>query len=239
MALAATDRGSNNNNTAGTTFTITPATDFTPASLAVLCLALDNSGASGAATTVSVSTGVGAWTASQSGLYDPGAASAGVQIALLTCNISSWAAGTNLTVTLGNSTTAKAWTLTEVRSDVEWGYASATKIAGGVNTGAASAAPTVTTGSITSGDIVFGWGGAESANTWAGDADTLNGSWSTQQSNAAGTGTTGMSVTSQWKIVNATAAQTYNPTLTSADVIIGWAQFRETVTAMPWVAMDR
>jgi len=36
-----------------------------------------------------------------------------------------------------------------------------------------------------------------------------------------------MAIITQYKTVTGTAAQTYNPTLTPADTIIGWIQIRE------------
>jgi hypothetical protein len=230
MALTGTDRGSGNNNTAATTLTISPGSNFSGYSFGVLCIALDNAGSAGgtvaAPATATDSLGQ-IWTRRINPLFDNTAASAGVETACYTA----WVAGFNTTDSLtltwaaGVSPTAKAYTFAEFTSNTAW--AGISYITGAAGTGGTSGVPTVTTGSITSGDVVIGWGGAESADTWAGDADATSGSWSTHQHNAAGTGTTGMSVTSQYKIVTATATQTYNPTLTSADEILGWIQIRE------------
>lgn len=203
---------------------------MTAGALGVLCVALDNAGASGAtpAAPSSFTDAKGnTWTRRQNPIFDPGAASAGVELAIYTATLTvalltsdtstiNWASA----VSVG----AKAWTLREITAGAN---KFASYVTGGVNTGATTGTPTVTTGSITSGDCVIGAGGAESADTWAGDADTTNGSWSTHQHNAAGTGNSGMSVTSQAKVVNATATQTYNPTLTSADCILAWIQVTE------------
>lgn len=220
-------RGTGNNNVAGTSLVITPASNFTAGSHAILCVAYDNSGASGADPYASISDSVGNnWISRQAALYDPGAASAGITLRIFHCPLTTaLTTAHSITVSFGaNSTTAKAWVLMEatVSAGSILRY-----ITGGVNTGAASAAPTVTTGSITSGDLVIGAGAAESADTWAGDADTTNGSWTTHLHNAAGTGTSGASVTAQGKVATGTGTQTYNPTLTSADCILAWAQFRE------------
>lgn len=229
MALTGTDRGTATDNTAAA-LNFSPASNFTAGSLAVLCLAVDNNGASGASPTISVSdnTSGSTWVQRQVGLYDPGAAAAGVTIAIFTCQLTgNLGLASTINVTLTPTTTAKTATLMEVTAGVG---STATYVNSGVNTGAASATPTVTTSSITSGNMVIGWGGSESSNTWAGDADATNGSWSTQQTTVAGSGLTGMAITSQRKIVTATATQTYNPTLTSADVILGWMQLTETLT---------
>lgn len=233
-AITGTDRGSGNNNTSSGSLSIVPTSNFTANSFGVLCIALDNSGAAGS-NTISPSTAsdtVGnVWTERQNGLFDNGSASAGVEIAIFTAPISSLTTGGTITVTwTSTSPTAKAWTLIEFTP-------SAGKIiqyvTGAIGTGATTGTPTITSGSITSGDVIIGMGGAESADTWTGDGDSSNGSWSTHQHNAAGTGTTGMSTTSQYKIVTGTATQTYNPTLTSVDTILGWIQLTEISAFIP------
>lgn len=203
---------------------------MTAGALGVLCVALDNAGASGstAAAPTSFTDAKGnTWTRRQDAIFDPGAASAGVELAIYTATLSA-ALLTSDTSTINwasaVSVGAKAWTLREITAGAN---KFASYVTGNANTGSTTGTPTVTTGSITSGDCVIGAGGAESADTWAGDADTTNGSWSTHQHNAAGTGNSGMSVTSQAKVVNATATQTYNPTLTSADCILAWIQVTE------------
>lgn len=232
--ITGTDRGSGNNNTGSGSLSITPTSNFTANSFGVLCVAVDNSGAAGS-NTISPATAsdtVGnTWTRRQNNLFDNGAASAGVEIAIYTAPISSLTTGGTITVTwTSTSPTAKAWTLIEFTP-------SAGKlinyVTGAIGTGSTTGTPTITSGSITSGDVIIGMGGAESADTWTGDADSSNGSWSTHQHNAAGTGATGMSITSQQKIVTGTATQTYNPTLTSADVILGWIQLTEVSAFIP------
>jgi hypothetical protein len=202
----------------------------------VLTIAYDNSGTSGADpySSIAADTKGNIWTPRQSALYDPGAASAGVALRFFTCSISHFNLGDTVAITLSNAA-AMAYTFSQVVSNVEFGRVA--YLTGAAGTGANSGTPTVTTSSITSGDMVIGAGGAESANTWAGDADSTNGTWSTHQSNANGSGATGMSVTSQRKVVTATATQTYNPTLTSADQILAWISLDEVLTAMPALNM--
>lgn len=232
--LTRTDRGSGNHNSASGTLTVTPTSNFTSSSFGVLIIALDNSGAAGN-TLISPATASGAdgstWTKRPNALFDNGAASAGVEIAFYTSNSVSLTTAQSITVTWSSTTpTAKSWTLHEVT-------ASAGKlvsyVTGATTAGGTTGSPTITSSSITSGDLIIGGGASESSNTWAGDADSTNGTWSTQQTNVAGSGTSGMSTTSQGKIVTGTATQTYNPTLTSADVIIGWIQLTEVSASMP------
>jgi hypothetical protein len=68
--------------------------------MAVLCLAYDNSGASGADPYNSISDSLGnTWTSRQAALYDPGAASAGVALRIFTTNQSAGTLTTGSTVT--------------------------------------------------------------------------------------------------------------------------------------------
>lgn len=224
------DRGSGNHNSSAASITITPGSNSASGSMGVLVVALDNGGSAGANTIAptSATDSVGnVWTLRINPLFDNGAASAGVEVAFYTAPLTTaFTTSNNVVLTWLSSTsiTAKAWALFEV---VPTAGKTISYITGAAGTGSTTGTPTVTTGSITSGDVVIGGGGAESADTWAGDADTSNGSWSTHQHNAAGTGTSGMSVTAQSKVVTGTATQTYNPTLTSVDTILGWVQLRE------------
>jgi hypothetical protein len=203
--------------------------------MGVLVLAIDNAG-SGGSTAASPATFTDAknntWTRRINPIYDPGAASAGVETAYYTAPITTALLSSDsstITFAGGVSVASSAWAFWEVAPAAGFtvGY-----VTGAAGTGAASGTPTVTTSSIASSDIVIGGGGAESGDTWTGDADTTNGSWSTHQHTAAGTGTTGMSVTTQIKTVTAAATQTYNPTLTSADQILGWIQITEAPSGM-------
>lgn len=236
MALTGTDRGTGSHNTSATTFTLSPASNFTAGSIAVLCVAADNANTSGNQfSTFSVSDSLGnTWTQRQLALADPGAANAGVAGCIFTTgmNAGPLVTGTVITVTFNTATTAKAWTLMEVvgtsgtRTDF---------VTSGVGTASTASAPTVTTSSLTSGDCVIGATFAEhGAPSFTGDSDTTNGSWSTQQTVAVGSTTSGVAVSSQRKVVNATGAQTYNPTIGtgSVDCVAAWISVRETTLSM-------
>ena len=235
MALTVTERGSGGNNTASTSLVIAPASNFVAGTTGVLTLHADNAGSGGATTvmpaTITDSKG-NTWTRHVNPIYDPGAASAGVDSALYSAPIvTALLTSDNITVNwaAGVSVTAKRWELKEIA-------AGAGNIAqhrtSGAGTGAASGTPTVTTASVTSGEVVVGFGTSESADTWVGDSDTSNGSWSTAVKGAAGTGTSGIAGIVQHKVTTGTATQTYNPTLTSADQILGWAIFQEVASAV-------
>lgn len=226
-----TARGSTGSTSGTTTYAITPASNLAAGSMGVLVVAADNAGTGGATTVhpTTVTDSVGnVWTRRQNPLYDPVGASAGVDVGFYTAQLAvALTTSNNVTITWagGASVGSKAYAMWEIAPTSAAFVMS--YISGAAGTGAASAAPTVTTSSLTSGDIVVAGGGAESGDTWGADADTTNGTWNTHQHSAGGTGATGMSVTSQVKIVTATATQQYDPTLTSADQIIGWIQLRE------------
>lgn len=234
MTLVAAGRGTGGNNTSANTITCTPTNTINVGTTGVLCIALDNAGAAGSAAVAptSVTDNEGnIWTRRASAIYDPGAASAGVETAMYVAEnlaVTLVGATDNLVLDFGTAVLAKAYCFWEISSNNQYG-GFAQFVSTGNGTGAASAAPTVTTASVTQGNCVIGMGGAESANTWTGDADTTNGSWSSQQATGFGTGTSGMSITSQTKVVTVSATQTYNPTLTSADQILSWMILTEVI----------
>ena len=232
-AVTVNARGTGSNTTGSTSLTVTPGTNSAAGSLGVLAISLDNAGTAGSAVicnasmTDSVSN---PWTLRLDVLFDNGAASAGIELCIYTAPFTTaFTTANNVVVGFGASPASKAWALWEVVPDT--GFIPV-YVTGAGNTGSTTGTPTVTTSSISSGDVVIGAGAVESADTWTGDADTTNGSWATHQHTAGGTGTTGAAITSQSKVVTATATQTYNPTLTSADVILGWIQITEVPPGM-------
>lgn len=228
MALIGTNRGVSSNGTGALTVVITPGANFTAGSFAVLALSYDNSGSGGSDPYVSITDSVGnVWTSRANVLNDPGAANAGSVLRIFTSTITTLTTGNTITVTFGSSTTNKTWSLTEFTSNTPGGtpafLLSAT--AAGSNT-----TPTITSSSITSGDVIFGAMGNEGNATVTADSDTTNGTWSTQQTTSVGTGTGGMEVASQYKITTGTGAQTYNLTLSATgDWSIGWISITEIV----------
>lgn len=232
-AMTVSARGTGGNTTGATSVTVTPASNLAAGSMGVIVVAADNAGAAGSALNcnASMADSVGnTWTLRLDVLFDNGAASAGIELCVYTGHIATaFTTANNVVVGFGNSVTAKSWTLTEV---VPTAGLVPQFVTGAGGTGATSATPTVTTSSITSGNVVIGGGAAEATLAWTGDADTTNGTWANEQEIGNGTGTSGAAVTSQAKVVTATATQTYNPTLTSADQIIGWIQIAEAPPGM-------
>lgn len=228
-AVTASSRGTGGNASGATSVTVTPASNLAAGSTGVIVVAADNAGAGGNAANCNASmtdSVNNTWTKRLDVWFDNGAASAGIELCIYTAHLSTaFTTANNVVVGFGNSVTAKSWTLTELIPTSVAFMLSFVTGAGG--TGATSGTPTVTTGSITSGDVVVGGGAAEATLAWTGDADSTNGTWANEQEIGNGTGTSGAAVTSQIKVVTATATQTYNPTLTSADQIIGWIQLTE------------
>jgi hypothetical protein len=228
MALTGTSRGQGGNNTASASLAFAPSGNLAAGSMAVAVIACDNAGSGGASSAITgvTDTKGNTWTRRVNPIFDNGAASAGVELCFWTTpqNGGALTTGDTITVAFSPNVTAKNWALHEV---VPGAGNTVSYITGAAGTGSTTGTPTVTTSSITSGDMVIGGGASESASTWTGDGDSTNGSWSAQQANGAGTGTSGNALTTQRKIVTATATQTYNPTLTSVDVILGWIQLRE------------
>ena len=232
MALGNVSRGTGGNAVAATTITLSPSDNFASNSLAVLVIAYDNSGTSGADPYSAISDSLGnTWTSRVNTLNDPGAADAGNVLRIFTSqmNAAPLRTDTVITVNFGTfSVTAKAWTLTEVTAAVT-SYAGYLATATGAT--GTSVSPTITSSSITTPRVILGGlsvqYGTEEVIT--ADTDTSSGSWSTQQTAAYGSTTSGISVSSQVKTTNATATQTFNPTLgTSATWAIGWISISET-----------
>lgn len=218
MALSGTDRGTGGNGTASTSLTCSPTSNCTAGAMLVLVVAYENSGTAGADPYSSISDNKGnTWTSRQRALYDPAASGAGQVVGIFTCqqNVAALTTGDTITVTVSSSA-RWAYALIEVVGGIY--------VQGGAGTGAGTGTPTVTTASITNANMVVGGGGAESADTWAGDADTSHGLWSAHQHTGFGSGNTGVSVTAQYKVVSATATQTYNPTVTSSNCILAWIE---------------
>jgi hypothetical protein len=108
--------------------------------------------------------------------------------------------------------TNKAWAF--MQADVGAGNV-AFSVSANMNQQSTTGTPTVggSGDSIPINAVAIGATCARSADTFTGDSDTLNGSWSTMQHVASGTL---CSLMTQWKVVTAGGQQTFNPTLTSA-----------------------
>lgn len=233
MALSATNRGSGGNVTSATTVTATSSGAFAAGSWGVLVLAYDNQGSAGADNYSSIANDSrgNTWTSRQASLIDPGAAGAGACLRIFTCaqNAATILNGTTVVVTFAAAVVAKAWVLYEVTASGTISYVTG-NLSNSTTLWTAGAAPTITSTSIASGDMIIGGCGAEFAtSSITGDADTTNGSWSAIHAAASGgTTSSGMCVGAQWKVVTAAGAQTYDCTIAnSADSTVAWIQLHE------------
>jgi len=238
-ALVITGRATPNNNTSSTTWTFSPATTLPVGTLGILFIAVDNAGTNGSTKNLANATFndsvSNTWTRQQNAIYDPGAALAGVEVALYTAPIvTQIGTGDSITVTFSVAVAAKAGILTSVAGS----GGTPTVVASGVvsdllTTGQTGTAVTMTTGTITTNDMVICWNGAEagSGNTITGDSDTTNGTWSTFAAGSISAGT--IRCDRQQKLVTGTGTQTWDITFASTtDWICGWVQVREAAAAV-------
>lgn len=192
----------------------------------VVMIASDNSETSGTSPISSISDDAGnTWTQRVNRSRTSGnTVDDGVAIRSYTSAITSALSSGTITVTFSTSTRSKVALVKKV-------VAGAGEIVGYDTNGGAngnSSTPSTTSSSVPNGYTIMGFVGAETAASVTGDLDTTNGSWSTQQTNAASTGTNSTSIrmSSQQKTVTATGDQTYNPLLgSSTDWSCGWMRF--------------
>jgi hypothetical protein len=229
MALLGANLGTGGNATASTSIIISTGTITVVGTLCVLCIAYDNSGASGADPFSTIVDSLGnTWTSRINSLNDPGAASAGSTLRIFTSTIGSVNVASTVTVNFSASTTAKAWTLTEIGSTTSGGVA--VYLTGAQATGSGTT-QTITSTSIAAGDLILGVLGQEGNGTRTADADTTNGSWSTAQSTGFGTTTSGIEIISQNKTVVLAGTQTFNPVATPlGDWCIAWISATEVIS---------
>lgn len=227
MALSQNNRGTNQNGTAGLTFTLSPATNCTAGALLLFAVAYDNAATNGADPYSSIADGHGnTWTSRLNVLNDPGASNEGTVLRLFESyqNVSTLTTSSVITVTFSTNVTAKVATLTELIGST----GTPTYVTGATATGT-SATPSITTGSITSGNYVFGVTSQEGGGAQTGDSDTTNGTWSTQQHTVTLlTGVANQGITTQGKVTTGTGAQSYDTTINNTrDWCILWAEYNE------------
>jgi hypothetical protein len=234
MALTVTSRGTGTHNTgAGTLAPGGRTATLAAGSMGVLCMALDNAGSAGASL-IAPSTWTDAkgnvWTLRQNALYDNGAASAGIEMAIWTAPITvALLTGDAGTITWnGGSPVAKAWTWYEVIPSAGNYVAYST---GGTIAGATAANATVVTDTVPVGGAVIAGYFSENVGVVTGDSDTTNGTWTAQQTTTIGSTTSGVRIATQQKVQTTTpSTQTYNATVASQDRIAGYILLLEQAT---------
>jgi hypothetical protein len=229
MALAATARGTGGNATAATSLTISPNAEMAIGSLAVLVIAYDNSGSSGADPYSSVADNAGVghiWLPRHNTLRDPSTASSGCVLRIFTCALGAPLETTDTVTVTVSSSAVWAAALWEIVPDPGYtaAYASQATGAGNATTTPSATGPSCAVGDITIGGIAYEYG----ETTVTKDTDTTNGTWNTAQDVAFGSTTSGMNVCTQAKVQTTTpSTQTYNTTHTTSS---DWAAGCITVT---------
>jgi hypothetical protein len=217
-----TNYGTAQNKTAAATVVVTTTAIIPAGTLLVIGVCADNVAAATPAISSITAVGGGTWTDRAGATTQSGAtttAGTGVFVYCRTLYASTQvASGTAITVTFNASPAAKAvalWGAAGINGDVLRN----TVVSAVSTTGVPSA---VTAGTaLAAGDVVIGVVGAENNAVPTGDADTLNGSWSTIDGVATtgGSANTNTTVAMQYKTVTATGAQTFNPTGGVADSV--------------------
>ena len=218
MALTINGAGSANSTTSSATLSTSAFIQtWSNPDLIVVCVAADNNGTNGAASISSVTDSKGhTYTQRQIQNQDPSTAASGATVAIYTAVATTGLTnGDTITVNFSPNTTAKAMYVWRVS-------AASTEFVKYVTAGGAvgaTANPTVTTVSITSGNAMIGALASESNVTPTADTDTTGGSWAGHTNATANTGTaaTSMNVHTGYKITTATGTQTWNQTLVAND----------------------
>ena len=222
MAIAkVADRGSVSNVSGGTTTLVDLAAGglIAVGNYLIARVAVDNTGASGAATTMTVSDPrSNTWTNLGPANQDPGGASAGMTCFLAYTKVTNaFSDGDDVTFTWGNATTHEAIVIEEW-SGID---AAAAVAVAAVTSAGATASPSTSITPTAAGQLVYGALATEgpSTQTFTADADTTGGSWQSLTRIGSNTGSTSDNATiaGQYKIVTGTSAQTWNPTITAAD----------------------
>lgn len=231
MALTVTAGGTANSTSSSASLALNAGVRCEAKDWIVVCVAADNNGTNGATSTTGVTDAAGnTYTLRADRLQDPGAAGDGVSLRVYVapCTVP-LSATQQITVAFSPNTTSKAAAVWRIRPAAS----GAVNFLGESGTVAATANPTHTTASMSAGQLVIGATAAETNVTPTADSDTTNGTWSTAQVATANTGTAGTSavLTTQFKVVTATATQTYNTTLVANDHAVSCLRFSEVAAA--------
>jgi hypothetical protein len=243
MALTITDRGGNAENVSDTSFGVSPSANLGtgPRSFCFVVAEWDNSATLGADPFTSVTDTKGnTYTQVWRTLNDPGAANAGCVVGVFYTDQAAGALTTSdtVTLTLSVATPIKCIRLIEVQA----GVGMKPNVAGSNSATYSTASPTITTtDTFLVGELCIGVDGFQhAAAVTTPDADTTNGTWTTQVTSTAGASTSGGRITWQSKIQTTTfSTQTFNNAIggTSHVGVIGWVRVNEVSTGGA-VALD-
>lgn len=194
----------------------------------VVVVASDNAGGGGAnSLTTTMTDSVGNVYTNRGGLIlnDPTSANAGCTLGIWTAEIALAISAGTITANFSPDTTRAAGLVYLVTPAQHYTPAYGSAGAGATST---STTNTITATAVPINYTIFGCTAVENTIVPATpDADTTNGSWSTQygQASSSGTAATSMAVAAQWKTVTATGDQTYNLTYDGAnnrDSAVNW-----------------
>lgn len=233
MALAFTGAGVATAASGASPQAVTTATAFAVGDILIALIAYDNSGGGGAdpmSGTISVtpaSGSLGASVSAQTGLNDPSTASSGLAVRCVAFPVTgAIASSTSCNVAWSGTIVVRAVAFGKVARTGNTSYRTNSGATGVSTAGATTPTPLVTP-SVTNTELVLCWAGHENGAAITGDADTTNGSWSAVYGTFQGSGLTGMAAYFQAKVVTGTATQTWNPTGTSSDWIVGCLIFTD------------
>lgn len=221
-ALTISQQNTNKGNTSGPALTFGSNTGAVGDMLLVI-VAADNNGTGGISSVSSVTDAVGnTYNLEAEIVNNPSGAATGCTLSFFTSVLTSALTAQNITVNFSPNTALK--TAQVYRIQPAAGEVPLVRAVGAGATGT-STTPSITNASVENGDTIFGGLAAETDDAITGDADTSNGSWSTQWDNtwSGASDALSISVASQYKTVTAAAAQTFNPTIAGAqDWAVNW-----------------
>lgn len=184
----------------------------------VVFIACENSGASGAAPTITLADSDGLNTYTQRAIinHDPGGVNEGATLGVFTCQVTDSLTSATITATFNPTTDQKCIQVYRVRpASGEVISHAATSTSGSASGTTTHSAPSVT---VDNGNIIFGAASLETDNAVTGDADTTNGSWAAlvQRIATGATDDQSTSLATQSKTVTATGTQAWAGTTASS-----------------------
>jgi len=225
VAITGTDRGTGSENTSTSSLAISPTSNFTTGSTGILAIAIDNGNTTTSQfTQASITDSAGNIWYKRTTTPNPGSTGNGnsidsaIYVGILT---NGFTTGDNVTVSFSpNAITAKTWTLSEA-APATAGNIVIVRVVGATASVSVRTSDSQVSGAAFVGDMVFAMAGIEAGTPGlTADSDTTNGTWSTAQTVSVGSGTSGMTTTSQYKIqTTQESGQTYDISFTSNDEI--------------------
>lgn len=229
--------GTGTNTTNDADQTITPTDNSATGKLLIMYVAYENAGVGGGDTYISIKDSYeNAWTEIFSVVNSSGTINDGTVMRSFSTMQDQNGLTTSDSILLSFSTTIEAlvYIIYEVDST------NILTITDSSSTSGTGSSPTITTNTIDNNNIVICAFGRNSSGEIIDDADTSDGSWSTGISKTKFAAFLTQELHSQYKVVTASATQTYNPTITTDSIYnLGWVEIHEdsSVTSSPILIM--